>query len=487
MTHAPARGNGTSEAMPSSEDAPIQRDARLDRLRRRAALALLVSAQFVVMLDTSIVNVALPSMQNELGLSPAGLSWVVNAYVLTFGSLLLLAGRAADVVGRRLMFVAGAAIFTVGTLLAGTAANEGVLVAARVVQGAGAAALSPAAMSLLLSMFPGPARARAMSAWGAASTLGGATGVLAGGLLTGTLGWSWVFFATVPVSLVLVACAGLLLDGARAGLRRRFDALGAATITGAVLGLIHAALAIAEHGWASPSVLAGAIVAAVLLLAFLQGERRGADPLGPLHLFSSRRLSAGVAAGVLGGAARASTFVLVALYLQQALLMAPQVAGLAMVPTSLAGFAVSVSLLPRLLRRLGPERSMVVGLVVLATGHLWLARTPSPTLYVADVLPGLLLVAVGVALSFTPTTMVIASALPGRHAGLASGLANSSTQVGAAVGMAAFTAIASAASRAGGAAGLVMTTDGFAAAFVAAAVVAVSTAVLAAWTLVRRR
>ncbi|WP_164737209.1 MFS transporter [Georgenia sp. SYP-B2076] len=477
----------TSPATASAQADVERAETRHNRLRRRTALGLLVSAQFVVMLDTSIDNVALPSIQDELGLSPAGLSWVVNAYVLAFGSLLLLAGRAADVVGRRVMFVAGAAVFTIGTLLAGTAPNEGVLVAARVVQGAGAAALSPAAMSLLLAMFPGPARARAMSAWGAASTLGGATGVLAGGLLTGTLGWSWVFFATVPVSLVLIVGARFLLEGAGAGPRGRFDALGAATITGAVLALVHAALAVPEHGWTSPAVLAGAAVAVALLVAFTQVERRVAEPLVPLDLFRARRVSAGVTLGVLGGAARASTFVLIALYLQQALLMAPQVAGLAMVPTSLAGFAASVSLLPRVLRGVGPERSMVLGLVVLATGHLWIARTPSPALYVVDVLPGLLLVAVGVAFSFTPTTMVIASGLPAHHAGLASGLANSSTQVGAALGMAAFTAVATAASRTGDAAGQVVSTDGFAAAFVAAAVVAVATAAMGAWTLVRRR
>src|SRR5690606_41341 len=166
--------------------------------RRRAAVALLVSAQFVVMLDTSIVNVALPSVQRDLALSPAAVAWTVNAYILAFGGLLLLAGRLADVVGRRRMLVLGAAVFTVGSLLAGMSDSAALLVSGRVVQGAGAAALSPAAMALLLGMFPGTSRARAMSAWGASSTLGGATGVVAGGLLAGTLGWSWVFFATVP-------------------------------------------------------------------------------------------------------------------------------------------------------------------------------------------------------------------------------------------------------------------------------------------------
>jgi EmrB/QacA subfamily drug resistance transporter len=455
-------------------------DTRRERLRRRAALALLVSAQFVVMLDTSIVNVALPSMQQDLDLSPGGVAWVVNAYVLTFGGLLLLAGRAADVVGRRRMFVAGSVVFTMGTLLAGTAGSEVLLVAARVVQGVGAAALSPAAMSLLLVMFPGPARARAMSAWAAASTLGGATGVLAGGVLSGTVGWSWVFYATVPVSVVAIVTAGRLLDATASGARRSFDALGAATITGAVLVLIHTALGIPGSGWASPSVLVGATLGAVLLVAFVLVERRVADPLIPLDLFRSRTVSIGVALGVLGGAVRASSFVLIALYLQQGLLLVPEAAGLAMVPTSLTGLAVSLTVLPRALRTLGPERSMVVGLVVLAAGHLWLARNPSQALYVLDVLPGLLLVATGVALSFTPTTMVIASGMPAARAGLTSGLASSSTQVGAALGMAAFTAVAVTATGSAGAGSDIVSANGFAAAFTAAAVVAVLTAALGA-------
>lgn len=462
--------------------------------RRTAALGLLVSAQFVVMLDTSIVNVALPSIQRDLDLTPAGVAWVVNAYVLAFGGLLLLAGRVADVVGRRRMLRIGAAVFTVGTLLAGAATSEALLVAGRVVQGAGAAALSPAAMALLLAMFPGVTRARAMAAWGAASTLGGASGVVVGGLLAGTVGWSWIFFMTVPLTVTTLVAAPRLLDGARgrgghepgaAGPRRRFDALGAATITGAVLALVHAALAVPDQGWASPSVVVGAVVAVVLLAVFVAAERRAADPLVPLDLFRSRPLSTGVALAVLGGGTRASTFVLIALFLQQALRMEPEVAGLAMVPTSLAGFVVSLALLPRVLRAIGPERSMVVGLVVLAGGHLWLARTPVGATYATGVLPALLLVATGVALSFTPTTMVIAAAVPEHRTGLASGLAGSATQVGAALGMAAFTAIGTAATLADGRADVV-SGSGYAAAFTAAAVVSLVTAALGATLVVRR-
>ena len=439
------------------------------RRRRHLALGLLVSAQFVVMLDTSIVNVALPSIGSDLQLGHTALSWVVNAYVLTFGGLLLLLGRVADLVGRRRMFVAGSALFTVGTLLAAGATGPWLLVAGRVVQGAGAAALSPAAMSLLMVLSPGAQRARAMSIWGAASAVGGATGVFAGGLLTGAFGWSAVFLVTVPVSVTAVLLARRVLDDVPRGARRRFDAAGALTVTAAVVALVNGALVAADHGPASPAVLIWLGAAAALAGAFVAVERRAADPLVPLALFRSPALSRGVALAVLGGAARASSFVLVALYLQRALAMSPQEGGLAMVPTSVTGFVVSLALLPRVLRAVGPQRSLVIGLVVLAAGHLWLAAAPTGG-YAVAVLPGLLLVATGVALSFTPTTMVIAAAAPASHVGLASGLAGSATQVGSALGTATFTAIAFSAS-------------GFAGAFLAAAGTALATAALG----VRRR
>lgn len=469
----------TADAV-SATTAGADRRARLDRL---IGLGLLVSAQFVVMLDTSIVNVALPSIQTGLGLSATAGTWVVNAYVVAFGGLLLLSGRAADLFGRRRMFVAGSALFTIGTLLAAFAASQGLLVAGRIVQGAGAAALSPAAMSLLLLTYTGEQRARAMSIWGAASALGGAAGVMAGGVLVGAFGWSSVFLVTVPVSVAGVAMARRVLPEGSRGVRRRFDWMGAASITGAVIALVHGALGLAERGPTSPTVLASLALFAVLVGAFVTVERRAADPLVPLGLFTSRTLSTGVSLAVMGGAARASTFVLVALYLQQALEMAPEEAGLAMVPTSLTGFVVSLALLPRTLRVLGPQRTLVLGMVILAAGHVWLAHAPEGQGYAVTVLPGLLLVAVGVALSFTPTTMVIASAAPQSHTGLASGLAGSATQVGAALGTATFTAIGISVGAA--TAGQVGAPD-FSAAFTAAAVVSLATAVLGS-TLARTR
>ncbi len=448
--------------------------AREFEQRRWLALALLCVAEFVVVLDASIVNVALPTIGEALDFTESSLPWVVNAYVLTFGGLLLLLGRVADLVGRRRMFVGGAALFTLGTVVAGLASGQELLVAGRIVQGAGAAALSPAAMSLLLQTFPGGARARAMSVWGASSALGGATGVLAGGLLSGYLGWSAVFFVTVPVTAAAVVLARRVLPEGARGSRRRLDWRGALTITGAVVALAHGALGAGEGHLISAPVIAFLAASAALFALFVAAERRTADPLVPLGLFRSRVLSTGVALAVLGGAARASTFVLIALFLQQALSMAPEQAGLAMVPTSLTGFAFSLALLPRVLRALGPRRSMVLGLVILTVGHLWLAHPPAGGGYLGAVLPALFLVAVGVAMSFTPTTMVIASAVPESFAGLAAGLAGSATQVGAALGTATFTAIGVASAGSGTA----ISADGFSAAFTAAAAVALTTALL---------
>lgn len=470
----------TTRRTPGERPAPTHGDVPGERPNfpgrgRWLTLGLLVSAQFVAMLDASIVNVALPSIQADLGLGLTDATWIVNAYVVAFGGLLLLSGRLADLFGRRGVFMAGSAVFTVGTLMAAVAADQGLLLAGRVVQGVGAAALSPAAMSLLMVAFPGQTRARAMSIWGAASTLGGATGVAVGGLLVGVLGWRSVFLVTVPISVVAVVLARRVLPESALGPRRRFDWGGAASITAAVVVLVHGALFAADLGWTAPPVLGSLAAAAGLMTTFVIIERRNADPLVPLELFRSQTLSVGVGLALLGGGARASTFVLVALYLQQALAMAPEQAGLGMVPTSLIGFAVSLAVLPRMLRRMGPRRSLVIGLVVLAAGHLWLAYAPPGSGYLVAVLPGLFLVATGVALSFMPTTMVIASAVPEVHSGLASGLAGSASQVGAALGTATFTAIGLAFGTHGAA---TLTSTGFSAAFTAAAVVALMTAAL---------
>ncbi|HEY3437396.1 MAG TPA: MFS transporter [Actinotalea sp.] len=458
---------------------PVDRAAGRPTSSRRAvaALLLLVSAQFVVMLDTSIVNVALPSLQQDLGLGPTSTAWVVNAYFLAFGGFLLLSGRAADLLGRRRMFVIGAAVLSAATLVAGFASSATVLIAARAMQGAGAAALSPAALSILLVLFPGAARARAMGAWGAASTLGGATGVLAGGLVTAAIGWSGVFFLTLPFTLGALLAAPRLLGRFTAPTRpTTLDVPGAATVTAAALAVIFGTISAADHGWSSWQTVVGLAVGAALLAAFVALENASAAPLLPLPLLRVRPVAVGIAVGVLGGAARASTFYLVALYLQQVLAMGPRLAGLAMVPTSLAGFAASLLVLPRLLRAFGPQRTLTLGLLVLAAGHLWLAGHPLGDGYRTGVLPGLLLAAAGVALSFTPSTMVIAAAIPLDSAGMAAGLANAASQIGAALGISAFSAIAAVSAHAADLAVTVGAAEprGFGSAFTAAGVVALA-------------
>ncbi|HEX5917800.1 MAG TPA: MFS transporter [Nocardioides sp.] len=443
--------------------------------RRRVVLGLLVSAQFLVMLDASIVNVALPSIQSELDVGAARVTWVVNAYVLAFAGLLLLTGRVADLVGRRRAFVWGALLFSAGSVAAGLAMNQEVLIAGRVVQGVGAAGLSPAAMALLLATFQGPRRAWAMATWGAASTLGGATGVVAGGLLAGTVGWRAVFLVTVPVSVVAAAVAGRVLPADTTGVRRTFDWTGAAVVTAAVVALVHGAVDAVDHSWTSARVLGLVGVSGALMVGFVAIERRADHPLVPVAVFASRTMRQATAVALLGGASRASTFVLVALYLQQVLAMSPEQAGLAMVPTSLTGFAVSLLVLPRALGAFGPGHTLVVGLVILAGGHLWLAASPTETGYAVTVLPGLLLVATGVALSFTPTTMVLTAAAPETLTGLASGLAAAAMQVGAALGTAVFIIVGVSAGHQGDGS---LNASGFSAAFTAAAIVALSTAVL---------
>ena len=456
--------------------------ARARSLRTpRGSLPVLVVAQFLVMLDTSVVNVALPTIQSELGLAPTGLAWVVNAYFLAFGGLLLVAGRAAEIFGGRRMFLIGATIVAAATVAAGFAPNGGVLVGARALQGVGAAALSTAALSLILHDYPGSHRAKAMGAWGAASAAGGAFGVALGGLVTSVGGWQWVFFLTTPIAIGAIIAAPSRLQAPRPERTRvPLDFLGALTITGASLALISAILSGADNGWDSPPTLLLIATTTGLVAAFIAVEWTAADPIIPLSVLRNPATSVGIGIGLVGGAARVSTFFLTALFLQQVLLLTPGIAGLAMVPTSVAGFVVSLLILPRVIRRLGANRTLLLGLLLLAVGHFWLARQSMNSSYGFDVLPGLLIAAAGVALSFTPSTMVIAESVPAERTGLASGLANASSQIGGAVGVSAFSSIAAIASGQQDS-----TAAGFPAAFIAAGVAALLGAALAAWLLVR--
>lgn len=445
----------------------------------------LVAAQFVVMLDSSILNVALPSIATDLDLTPVGTAWVLNAYFLTFGGLLLISGRAADVFGRRRMFLLGASVLVAGSVLGGFATTEALLIVARLIQGAGAAMLSPAAMSVILARFAGPARARAMSGWGAASTVGGAAGVAVGGLLTAALGWQSVLFITGAVSAVIGVAGWVFVPSGKEADRRPFDATGAALLTGAAVAVVFAVLSAPHSGIFSVEALGGAAVAVACLIGFGFVERRTPDPILPTRVLRDARVSGGIAVNLLGGGARVACFVLVALLLQQVLEYGPGMAGLAMLPTSLVGFGVSILILPRALNRLGPQRVAVIGLVLLAIAHLMLAAVDYGDSYLLRVLPALVVAATGVAFSFTPTTLVIAEGIAARNAGVSSGLASSTAQIGGAIGIAVFGALdaarRAAVFEAGGSA-LDAAEAGLQAANIAAAIAAAGAVVIAVLT-----
>ncbi|SBS73205.1 putative Puromycin resistance protein pur8 [uncultured Microbacterium sp.] len=398
----------------------------------------LVTAQFVVMLDSSILNVALPSITTDLGLTPVGTAWVLNAYFLTFGGLLLISGRAADVFGRRRMFLLGAGVLVLGSLLGGFATTDAVLVSARLIQGAGAAMLSPAAMSVILARFTGPGRARAMSGWGAASTVGGAAGVTLGGILTAAFSWQSVLFVTGAVAAVVGVAGWFLLPAEKATTKRSFDAAGATLLTGAAVAVVFGVLSAPHRGLLSIEVVCAAILAVACVIGFVLVERRAADPVLPTGVLRDTRVSGGIAVNLLGGAARIACFVLVALLLQQVLEYGPAIAGLAMLPTSVAGFLISITILPRALDRLEPQWVALVGLVLLVFAHLIFATVDNGDSYLLRVLPGLLLAAAGVAFSFTPTTLVISEGIAAQNSGVSSGLASATAQLGGAIGIAVF-------------------------------------------------
>jgi EmrB/QacA subfamily drug resistance transporter len=442
----------------------------------------LVAAQFLVMLDSSILNVALPSIADDLALTPVGTAWVLNAYFLTFGGLLLISGRAADIVGRRRMFLLGAGVLVAGSLLGGFSTTDAMLIAARLVQGMGAAMLSPAAMSVILAGFTGPARVRAISGWGAASTVGGAAGVTIGGLLTATLGWQSVLFVTGGVAAAIGVAGWALLPAGKEAVRRPFDATGATLLTAAAVAVVFGVLSAPHSGLLSAEVVGAAVVAVLCLTGFGLVEKRAADPILPTRVLRDARVSGGIAVNLLGGGARVACFVLVALLLQQVLEYDPAIAGLAMLPTSLAGFAVSILILPRALNRLGPQLVAVIGLVLLVVAHLLLAAVDNGDSYLLRVLPALIVAATGVAFSFTPTTLVIAEGIAARNSGVSSGLASATAQIGGAIGIAVFGAV-DAASRtavlgAGGTA-LAAAEAGLHAANLAAAIAAAAAVVIA--------
>jgi EmrB/QacA subfamily drug resistance transporter len=412
-----------------------------------AVLAVCCVAQFMVVLDVSIVNVALPKMRADLDLSPTGQQWIINAYTLTFAGFLLLGGRAGDLFGRRRSFVLGLGVFTVCSLLGGLAQNGGQLIAARAVQGVGAAILAPATLSLLTTTFTEPAaRRRALGAWSATAASGAAAGVLAGGILTDLLDWRWVLFVNVPIGGALIAAAMVSLAESRAEQRVRLDIAGAVTVTGGLALLVYGIVSTDTRAWGSPATILTLSGGAALLIAFAVIESRlAAHPLVPLGVFRRRSVVAANGIAVMIGAALFGMFFFLSLYLQQVNGYSPLKAGFAFLPAALATLIGALTG-TRLVAHLGARRQLIIGPAMAVVGLAWFSQLSAGDGYFAHVFGALVLTGLGMGLSFVPLTIAATSDVPIHQAGLASGLINTTRQLGGAVGLAVMATIAGGAS-----------------------------------------
>ncbi len=456
--------------------------------RKWFALALLLGVQFMVVLDIAIVNVALPSIQTDLGFSQANLQWVVSAYALLFGGFLLLGGRIADLIGRRRVFVVGLVVFTGASLLSGLSWSEGSLIGARGLQGLGAALITPAALSILTTTFAeGKERNAALGAWGGVGAFGAVAGVLLGGVLTSALSWQWIFFVNVPVGLLGLALAPLLLTESRDARVKTFDLPGAVLVTGGLVTLVYAITQANNNGWGSLETIALFSIALALLAAFVGWERRSAEPLVPFAIFRLRTVVGANIAGLILGTAIFAMFLMLTLYMQQVLHYSPMKTGVAYL--AVAGTAIFWSALAaQLVTRVGVKPVLVAGMTALSAGLIYFTQISPDGSYLGDLLPGFLLVAVGLGFSFVPISIAALAGVQPAEAGLASGLINMSQQIGGALGIAALSAIATSTTNnsiVSGTARATALTDGFQAAFIGAAAVALA-GILVALVVVRR-
>jgi EmrB/QacA subfamily drug resistance transporter len=453
------------------------------------ALALLATVQFMVVLDIAIVNVALPSIQVDLGFSQENLQWVISAYALFFGGFLLLGGRAADLMGRRRVFLAGIVVFTLASLLAGLAWSEASLIGARALQGLGAAIISPAALSILMTTFAeGRERNTALGVWGAVGAFGAVAGVLLGGILTDVLSWEWVFFVNVPVGVLAFVLTPVLLGESRDAQARRFDIPGAVLVTSGLVVLVYAITQANDFGWASIETIGLFAAAAALLAAFVGWEARAEQPLMPFSIFRLQTLVGANVAGVILGTVVFAMFLMLTLYMQQVLTYSPLRTGvgyLAVAATAIVWSAVAA----QLSTRIGVKPVLVAGMAALTAGLVYFTQVDVGGSYVGDLLPGFLLISVGLGFSFVPISIAALAGVQAPEAGLASGLINTSQQVGGALGIAALSAIATATTEDSVASGTplpIALTEGFEAAFIGAAVVA-ALGIVASLVLIRRR
>ena len=411
--------------------------------RRWTALVLLCVAQIVVVLDASIVNVALPSIGRALHFSDQNLPWVVNAYVIAFGGFLLLGGRAADLLGRRRVFMAGLMAVALASLLAGFATNQGELIAARAAQGLGAAIISPAALSIITTLFSdGAERNKALGVWGAVAGSGAAIGVLLGGVLTTGLGWEWVLWVNVPVALVALALTpGLIPESRSESDTRHFDTAGAISVTIGLSVLAYALLDASSAGWGSTRIVTLIAVAVSLLLAFVVIESRSKAPLVPFRIFRSRTLTGANVVGILLGASLFSMFFFITLYMQQVLHYSPIHAGLSYLPLALT-IIVAAGVGGQLVTRFGFKPILAVGMLLVALGLIWFSRVSTGGSFLGDILGASLLAAAGLGFGFVTSTIAAVSGIREHEQGLASGLINTSQQIGGALGLAVLSTIA---------------------------------------------
>jgi EmrB/QacA subfamily drug resistance transporter len=414
-------------------------------------LVLVCLAQFMVILDSTIVNVALPSIQTDLHLSEANLQWIVNSYTLVFGGFLLLGGRAGDLIGRKRLFLAGLVVFTVASLLNGLAVNEGMLIATRALQGLGAAFVSPAALSIISTTFSeGKERARALGVWAAIAIGGAAVGLILGGLLTQLLSWPWIFFVNVPVGIVTFILSLRLIPESRdEHAERAFDVAGAVTVTGGLMSLVYAIVKSETAGWTSATTIGFFVLSAVLLASFVVIELRSKAPLVRLSIFRVRSLLTANVVMLLVACGMFAMFFFNTLYIQRVLGYGPLEAGLAFLPFT-AGVMVSAGLAAQFAPRVGVRPVAALGMIVTALGMLLLVRLPVDGSYLSDVLPALVVTSLGMGAVFMPLTLIATTGLKDDDQGLASGLFNTSQQIGGALGLAILSTIAASKTTAAG-------------------------------------
>jgi EmrB/QacA subfamily drug resistance transporter len=397
----------------------------------------------MIVLDMTIVNVALPSIRIDLGFSQTSLAWVVNAYLLTFGGFLLLGGRLGDLFGHRRLFLAGITLFTLASAACGLADSQGFLIAARAVQGFGGAVASAVSLSLIMNLFTSPAdRAKAMGVFGFVASGGGSIGVLLGGVLTGTINWHWIFLINLPIGIAVILLSLKLVPGGHVSGTGRVDVAGAVTVTAALMLAVYAIVNGNQNGWTSAETLGLLTAAGVLFAAFLQIESRVAAPLVPLRLFRLRNLATANVVGVFWAAAMFAAFFLSALYLQLVLGYSPLKVGLAFLPANLVMGVLSLGFSAKIVMRYGIKRPMAAGLFIAAIGLALFARAPLDGNFLVDVLPGMLLIGFGAGIAFNPVLLAAMGDVAPEESGLASGVVNTSFMMGGALGLAVLASIA---------------------------------------------